>query len=205
MGLIKGKLLMETRKKNYADNPSQNLNYNKYVRFLKVTLKMFGLAFGKYIPIKSGKNSIEDIFNYINYNDNLSSSGQPSESQFNSIRNKGYDLVINLAPYDFVEGYLKNEEAIVTGLGMDYVHIPVVFFDPKQEDFDMFADTMKNSTGKKIWVHCAANARASSFIFRYRCSILGDNPEDAIWDLREIWEPVGPWEKFIRGDAAYRG
>ena len=59
---------METRETNHADNPSQNLNYNKYARFLKVTLKMFGLAFRKYIPFKSGKNSIEDIFNYINYN-----------------------------------------------------------------------------------------------------------------------------------------
>ncbi len=96
--------------------------------------------------------------------------------------------------------YLKNEESIVNSLGMDYVHIPVEFFDPIPEDFEKFADTMKNSIGKKIWVHCAANARASSFVFRYRCSILGENQEDAIWDLREIWEPVGPWKKFIYGE-----
>ncbi len=188
---------METRETNQTDTPLQSLNYNKYARFLKVTLKMFGLAFRKYIPVKSGKDSIEDIFNYINYNESLSSSGQPSKSQMHSIRNQGYDLVINLAPYDFVEGYLENEESIVKSLGMDYVHIPVEFFDPREEDFDIFADTMKNSIGKKIWVHCAANARASSFIFRYRCSIIGENQEDAIWDLREIWEPVGPWKKFI--------
>lgn len=191
---------METKAANNTYTPSQSLNYNKYARFLKVTFKMFGMAFRKYIPIKSGKDSIEDIFNYINYNEKLSSSGQPSESQLHNIRKKGYDLVINLAPYDFAEGYLKNEESIVNDLGMDYVHIPVDFFDPKQEDFEIFADTMKNSSRKKIWVHCAANARASSFIFRYRCSILGENQEDAIWDLREIWEPVGPWEKFIYGE-----
>ncbi len=191
---------METKKTSSVDSPSQNLNYNKYARFLTVSLKMFGLAFRKYIPVKSGKNAIEDIFNYINYNENLSSSGQPGESQLHSIRNQGYDLVINLAPYDFVEGYLKNEESIVNSLGMDYVHIPVEFFDPIQEDFEKFADTMKNATGKKIWVHCAANARASSFIFRYRCSILGESHDDAIWDLREIWEPVGPWKKFIYGE-----
>jgi protein tyrosine phosphatase (PTP) superfamily phosphohydrolase (DUF442 family) len=188
---------METIETNHVDTPPQNLNYNKYARFLKVTLKMFGLAFRKYIPVMSGKSSIEDIFNYINYKENLSSSGQPSESQLCSIRKEEYDLIINLAPYGFVEGYLNNEESIVKRLGMDYVHIPVEFFAPKQEDFKLFVDTMKKSIGKKIWVHCAANARASSFVFRYRWSILGESKEDAIWDLREIWEPVGPWEKFI--------
>ncbi|MBI9091763.1 MAG: protein tyrosine phosphatase family protein [Desulfobacterium sp.] len=163
----------------------------------KTTLGFFGSLIRKYTPLQYKENSVEDIFNYLNINDTLSCSGQPGKNQFPLIQKAGYDVIINLAPYEFIESPLKDEEAIVTELGMGYIHIPVNFFNPTTEDFDMFVDTMQGAWDKKVWVHCAANARASSFVYRYRCSILGEDRQAVIWDLREIWEPAGPWKTFV--------
>lgn len=152
---------------------------------------------GKYFPFESRANSVEDVMNYMNYSHTLTSSGQPTKKQFSLIQNSGYSLVINLAPYEFIQNPLKDEAAIVTGLGMKYIHIPVDFFNPTQEDFDRFTAAMKSAAGEKIWVHCAANARGTAFVYKYRCTVLGEDEQKAIWDLREIWEPFGVWKKFV--------
>ena len=117
------------------------------------------------------------------------------------VRNTQYAVVINLAPCSMVENSLKDEEATVTGLGMKYIHIPLNFFNPTEADFHRFVDAMKSASGEKIWVHCAANVRASSFVFRYRCRVLGEDESIAVWNLREIWEPFGSWKKFVYGES----
>ncbi len=68
-------------------------------------------------------------------------------------------------------------------------------------DFEEFFRVIKSLRGKKIWIHCAANARVSVFMLKYRCSILGEGWNDAIWDLREIWEPFGTWKTLAYEDA----
>ena len=168
---------------------------------LKTILGFLVSVIDKYSPLKLRGDSIEDIYNYLRISDTLSISGQPTENQFYSIRDAGYKTVINLAPYDVIENPLKNEEAIVIKLGMKYVHIPVIFLKPTQEDFDTFVNTMQKACGGKIWVHCGANMRASAFSYKYRISVLGEDKQTAIWDLREIWEPFGAWKKFLSDDA----
>jgi hypothetical protein len=96
--------------------------------------------------------------------------------------------VINLLP-DNTENYLGNEAALVETLGMTYIHIPV--------DFDRFVDCMQSTSTQKGWVHCAANARVSAFIYRYRRNVLGDNVQSARQALNTIWQPFGVWKTFI--------
>ncbi len=143
---------------------------------------------------------VEGIINNFRYSDTLRSSGQPTKKQFSSISKAGYDVVINLAPYDIIEAPLKGEPEIVATLGLEYIHIPVNFLNPTQEDFDKFVDVMQRSSEKKVWVHCAVGMRASAFIYRYRCTILGEEEQTALWDLREIWEPFGVWKRFTFGE-----
>lgn len=64
----------------------------------------------------------------------------------------------------------------------------LIFFKPIEEDYQKFSKTIKDSSGKKVWVHCADNARASAFIFRYRSTILKEDSEVTKCDVREIWE-----------------
>ncbi len=151
-------------------------------------------------PLNPKQNSVEDIVNYMKIRDNLSSSGQPTGSQFPMIQKAGFTVVINLSTTDFIESNPKNEADFVTRLGMKYFHIPVDFSNPEWESFEQFVNTMKSSSGEKVWVHCLVNARASSFIYKYRVTVLGEDKQDALWDLREIWEPFGPWKHFVYGD-----
>lgn len=163
----------------------------------KTTLKFLHSIVRRCSPFPIPDLSVEDIFNYLNYSDMLSSSGQPTQDQFTLIARAGYSVVINLATQDKIEFPVKDEASIVTDLGMVYIPIPVDFFNPSPSDFDRFVSAMKDVEKEKVWVHCMVNARASAFIYRYRLSVLGHDKEDALWDLREIWEPFGVWKTFV--------
>ena len=154
----------------------------------------------KYTPLKFGGDAIEDVFNYLQISNTLSTSGQPTEQQFHAIRDAGFNTVINLLPRD-TENSLKNEEILLAELGIRYIHIPVSY-TPKEEDFNQFVKSMQTVADEKVWIHCAANARVSAFLYRYRCSVLGEDEATAESDLRKIWSPFGVWKKFIfRGRA----
>lgn len=162
--------------------------------------RFFSSILRKQIFSITGKGTINDIINVIHYNNNLSSSGQPTKQEFACIQQADYEVVVNLAPYDFIENPLKNEEKIVTGLGLTYYHIPVDFKNPTEKDFKQFCEIFKNEAGKKIWVHCAVNMRGSAFVYKYRTLVAGENKEICVWDLREVWEPFGVWKKFVFGE-----
>jgi protein tyrosine phosphatase (PTP) superfamily phosphohydrolase (DUF442 family) len=124
----------------------------------------------KYLPWSSSGKAVSDIYNYLKISDILCTSGQPTARQFVRIRDAGYSTVINLAPHS-AENAIADEAACVTDLGMTYVHIPVDFKNPTQQDFATFVDAMKQHTHEKVWVHCAANMRVSAFVYRYRVEV----------------------------------
>jgi protein tyrosine phosphatase (PTP) superfamily phosphohydrolase (DUF442 family) len=167
------------------------------MKIFKSVRNILLLLFYRYTPFKPGAKSIEDIFNYMAINDRLASSGQPTQGQFQWIKKADFTVIIDLTTDDFIDNTVKNEREIVTGLGLKYIHIPVVFSNPQRGDFETFVQTMQQVSEEKVWIHCLVNARASSFIYRYRTSVLGENKENALWDLREIWEPFGPWKGFV--------
>lgn len=139
---------------------------------------------------------VETIINYYELTDGLVSSGQPSAEEFAAIRDAGYQLVINLVPVD-ASMALADEDKIVTGLGMDYVHIPVIWDSPQRSDVETFYDVMQRNRDKRVYVHCEVNYRASSFIYLYRRKFLGVNEKQARQDLQWIWAPNPTWTKFI--------
>ena len=112
------------------------------------------------------------------------------------IRDAGFQTIINLAPHG-VENSLPNEAAVVEGLGVNYIHIPVDFTNPTDADFDQFSSTLQSLEGKKTWVHCAANMRVSAFTYRYRRDVLKQDASVIEKDLHRIWEPFGVWQKFV--------
>lgn len=151
----------------------------------------------RHTPLQPVGDSIVDIYNYVKIDERIATSGQPNERQFHLIREAGYGAVINLAPSSVLENSVAEEGAILENLGIEYVHIPIDFMNPTEDDFTKFVHSLDEFSDKKVWVHCAANARVSAFVYRYRCSVLGDAAADAGADLRKIWEPFGVWKKFI--------
>jgi len=105
--------------------------------------------------------------------------------------------VINLALHDDPRYSLADEAGCVRGLGMDYVHIPVQFNAPTEENFRAFIAAMDTHRGKKILVHCAANYRVTAFVGLYRVLCEGWAADKAFEPMRSVWEPDRVWTQFI--------
>jgi protein tyrosine phosphatase (PTP) superfamily phosphohydrolase (DUF442 family) len=165
-------------------------------RTLKTLFGYLATLVRKYTPMKRSNNSLEGIFNYHLVNGSIATSGQPSEQQFSVIREAGYQSIINLAPHS-AENSLPDEAGLLHRLGMQYVHIPVDFKNPTDDDFQAFVAALQNSPAGKTWVHCAANMRVSAFVYKYRRDVLHEDPVIAKVDLEKIWEPFGVWKNFL--------
>ncbi|MEA5478706.1 protein tyrosine phosphatase family protein [Pseudanabaena galeata UHCC 0370] len=142
------------------------------------------------------KKGIEDILNYRYISDKLATSGQPTATELELISQAGYKTVLNLAP-PTASNALSEEEAIATGLGMNYINIPVVWDNPTMADFNQFCDVMNNHKDKPIFVHCAMNMRVSAFMYLYRYLKMGVPASDAYSAMKTVWEPNATWQRFI--------
>ncbi len=150
----------------------------------------------RYTPLDLSRNSLEGVFNYLPISESIITSGQPTEAQFEFVRDTGVRHVINLAPHD-AENALPDEASTLGVLGIDYIHIPVDFRHPTEEDYAQFCEAMDQLGDAPVLVHCAANMRVSAFLFRYRRDVLGEDPAKLAEDLHQIWEPFGVWKDFV--------
>lgn len=146
--------------------------------------------------------AVKDIFNFAPINERISTGGQPTPEQLEAVRDEGYAVVINLAPVD-EENALKNEEDILASLGIDYFHIPMVWTDPKPEQFAAFCTAMERVGSRKVLVHCIANYRVSAVVSSYAMVNLGWSVEQADELVRKIWTSIpeypmnDTWQSYI--------
>jgi protein tyrosine phosphatase (PTP) superfamily phosphohydrolase (DUF442 family) len=148
-------------------------------------------------PLFLQSSNLKKVFNYYQVPGLFETSGQPNNKQLISIANGGYEVVINLAPNTTIEGRIINEEAILKSNNITYIHIPVDFNNPLDEDFNKFVAALEQNKHKKIWVHCAANMRVSAFVFKYRRDILGLSQKNIERDLKAVWIPNKTWGSFL--------
>ncbi len=143
-------------------------------------------------------NTLLDIYNFLPLTETWLTSGQPTREQFGELAGAGVETVINLALSTSTNA-LQDEARVVKDLGMDYIHIPVIWENPTGSDLDLFFDAMDAQAGKKVLVHCAANMRVSAFSALYRIKKLGWRLEDALVDTYRIWDPSSDpvWAKFM--------
>jgi protein tyrosine phosphatase (PTP) superfamily phosphohydrolase (DUF442 family) len=140
---------------------------------------------------------MENIYNYLKISDKIATAGQPSVEEFSDIKQAGYQIVINLALKDSSNA-LPNEQDIVESQGMQYIHIPVIWENPTEENLQDFIGVMKTNADQKVFVHCAANKRVSAFIYLYRRYQESVSDEAAKKDLHQIWIPNETWQQFIQ-------
>jgi uncharacterized protein (TIGR01244 family) len=142
--------------------------------------------------------STTEIYNYRKVNEDLITGGQPTEGQLRAAATEGFTAVINLAPIH-PEHPLKDEAGLVQSLGMIYHHIPVVWQEPKESDFEAFESAMQQTSGSRLLIHCAANFRVTAFYSLYAIKNLGWSPVQAREFRESIWAgsdyPV--WNNFI--------
>ena len=100
--------------------------------------------------------SVLDIRNVREVDASLLTSGQPSEDQLAAVARRGVQVVINLAPHD-APSALPDEAGCVAALGLNYVHIPVVFSAPTEKDLAAFFDAMDANRARRMLVYFAFN------------------------------------------------
>jgi len=152
-------------------------------------------------PVRTAEETapapLESVRNFQIVDDRLASAGQIAYDQVPLIRERGYEVVINLAVADEErngrEGFHVAEE------GLTYVHIPVEWTAPRTSDVRMFFDVMEANRDRKVFVHCAANMRASAFVYLYRTLVEGVPEEEARATLHAVWDPAEeqPWAELI--------
>ena len=153
--------------------------------------------FKRLAPSSMQSKDLSKVFNYHNIDNLFATSGQPNAYQLKLIAEHGYDAVINLAPNSVFEGSVINEAEILTANKVKYIHIPVNFNKPKDEDFLKFVNCLEENKDNKIWIHCAANMRVSAFVYTYRRDILKLEDSEIIEDMNLIWSPNNVWSSFL--------
>lgn len=164
--------------------------------FLKRYVALFAAALVFSGSAAASTDELDEIANYREYSEVLSSSGQPSVSQLHALKDAGFERVVFLAFSDS-QGSIANEDSMVEKLGMEFVHIPVDWEAPRKSDFYMFAGAIRRESGKKTLIHCQVNFRASAFSFLYRVLYNDVDMEDAKNDLDSVWVPNETWRALI--------
>jgi uncharacterized protein (TIGR01244 family) len=135
---------------------------------------------------------IEDVYNWPRLDSRITTSGQPTEAQLAEIRDLGVRHIVNLGLHTH-EKALPDEAATVDRLGMTYIHIPVDFQNPTEQDFLQFCAVMEQLQDLPVHVHCIANARVSAFFYRFRRDVLGMDEARARAEMEAVWRPKGIW------------
>jgi protein tyrosine phosphatase (PTP) superfamily phosphohydrolase (DUF442 family) len=139
---------------------------------------------------------ITEIRDFLPLTNSLATAGQPTRDQFADIKAAGFEVVINLVPSQN-PNFLPGEPEIIEALGMRYIGISVDWGHPTVTDLHCFFEAMETNRDKKLFVHCAANKRASVFVFLYRVLRLNIDEADAEDDMDRIWTPEGTWRAFL--------
>jgi protein tyrosine phosphatase (PTP) superfamily phosphohydrolase (DUF442 family) len=83
----------------------------------------------------------EAIYNWRRLDNRITTSGQPTETQLADIHALRMRHIVNLGLHTH-EKALPDEAASVSRLGMTYIHIPVDFQNPTDDDFNQFCAVM---------------------------------------------------------------
>ena len=128
----------------------------------------------------------------------VATSGQPTPGELHDIADLGYEVVINLAMADS-DNALPDEGSLVASLGRSYFNIPVPFEEPTVQHLRDFIGIMKVLDRRKVWVHCAVNARVSAFMFHYLTKIRNLDEDAATSPLLRRWQPQmdNAWQGFM--------
>lgn len=141
-------------------------------------------------------DELQQIVNFVQLSERLGTAGQPRAGQFEAIAAAGYEAVVNLAMPDHADA-IANEGAIVTGLGMTYLHIPVPFDAPRAEHLRRFCALMQALKDRRVFVHCIMNYRVSAFMYQYLRKYEGYDSVSAKSPIFETWQADERWQKMM--------
>ena len=109
--------------------------------------------------------------------DGISAAGQPDAAAFKVFADSGYAAVIDLRTETENRGL--DEEAVVEGLGMDYVSMPIA--NPAEINLENARrlDELLKSYDAPVLIHCGSSNRVGALL-ALRASLNGADDKDAL-------------------------
>ena len=142
--------------------------------------------------------------NRVDVSPTLMTSGQPTRAFLQTLKSEGVQAVIYLAPPN-VGDAVADEPRIVGSQGIAFVNLPMDWERPTLADFETFTRVMKALEGRKVYVHCQMNFRASSMVFLHRVITLKDPPDKAWESVQRAWVPNATWKAYILATLKAKG
>ena len=149
------------------------------------------------MPGRTNSQEQQLAVNFVAVTERLHTAGQPDSAQLSSLADRGYELMINLAP-PTSRGAIETEGKLVAETGIAYVNIPVDWQHPQYADFELFSGILNQSGRRRVLIHCQVNMRASLFTFLYRVVHEKADPREAYRFVTKVWEPQEQWLTFAR-------
>ncbi|HEY9621412.1 MAG TPA: protein tyrosine phosphatase family protein [Crinalium sp.] len=100
------------------------------------------------------------MINAIHINEELTTTGQVVLEQLQQAIQEGFKSVLNLRSPDEL-GFLKTEQELVEGLGLNYAHVPFKLEALSEELIDQILLQLEQLP-KPVVVHCAAGMRSTT-------------------------------------------
>lgn len=161
-----------------------------------VALLVLWLAAVPVFAQESSEAPVDSILNWRVISSDLYTAGQPGPQHMAALKAQGIDTIVSLATPS--EANVR-EANLAASLGMSFVSIPFGDDGPTPDDVEWFKDVMQAQEGKTVLVHCNTNRRAGVFTFLYRVLVEGVDPEEAMADVKTVFDPVqsATWSGLI--------
>ena len=154
-----------------------------------------GLACGQHHDAHAGPT-----MNHHEIDEQLATGGHFVDDGLDQVRKNGVNVVIDLR-----DKPPEGQEEKLAESGIEWINVPVVWKDPRREDFERFVEVMDQHKEDHVLVQCQANYRASAMTYLYRVLVSGVPEETARKDLNAIWEPDGRWREYMDSTIESRG
>jgi len=143
-----------------------------------------------FLSAEPGSATTKDIPRFQKVADGFYRGGQPVGGGFSFLKQQGIKTVINLREEN-------DEESIVRGLGMNYIHLPMtVSVNSRIPDaaVQKYFKIMNDPANFPVFIHCKRGAdRTGTMVGFYRIAFQGWNGERAYKEARDIgmrwWYP----------------
>lgn len=147
------------------------------------------------------ENALCHIENFQYIHEHLFTSGQPTPSQLQSIKEYGISTIINVALTD-ASNHVEHADRICLDLGLNYIHIPISWDTPSDDQCLLVLDMLDHLVQEQmVWLCCSENFRVSSLMYLYRQYFMNIDMPTAQELMHQIWEPNETWTGLIHAVA----
>lgn len=130
--------------------------------------------------------------NFHRVDDRLATGGHFVGNGLDEVKGQGVTVVVDLRDKP-PEGQKKK----LANADIEWINVPVVWKDPRPEDFERFVEVMKQHADESVLVQCQANYRASAMTYLYRVLVQQVPEATAREHLNAVWEPEGRWREYM--------